>query len=87
MALKEDFAKAVGDVKALNKRPSNDELLQLYALFKQASDGDVKGDRPGMFDLKGRAKFDAWGKLKGKTSDDCMNGYLTLVYGLKRKYN
>ncbi len=86
MALKEDFDKAAVDVKSLTKRPSNDELLQLYAFFKQATEGDVKGSRPGMFDLKGRAKYDSWAKLKGKTPDASMQDYVTLVSSLLTKY-
>ncbi|HWU67873.1 MAG TPA: acyl-CoA-binding protein, partial [Stenotrophobium sp.] len=58
--LKPLFEKALKDVKTLTKRPSNDDLLTLYALFKQATDGDVSGSRPGMLDMVGRAKYDAW---------------------------
>jgi acyl-CoA-binding protein len=60
MALADDFRSAQERVKTLTSRPSNDTLLELYSLFKQATDGDVQGKRPGMLDLKGRAKFDAW---------------------------
>lgn len=86
MALKEDFDKAALDVKSLTKRPSNDELLQLYAYFKQATEGDVKGSRPGMLDLKGRAKYDAWAKLKGNAADSSMQSYISLVSTLITKY-
>ena len=65
MALTEDFAAAQDRVKTLKSRPSNETLLDLYALFKQATAGDVQGKRPGMLDLKGRAKFDAWSGKKG----------------------
>ena len=83
---KEQFDTAVEEVKQLNRRPSNDELLLLYAFFKQASEGDVKGSRPGMLDLKGRAKYDAWAKLKGKSSESCRVEYINLVETLKKKY-
>jgi diazepam-binding inhibitor (GABA receptor modulating acyl-CoA-binding protein) len=57
----------------------NDTLLELYALYKQASSGDVSGSRPGMLDVKGRAKYDAWAKRKGMTKDAAMEAYITLV--------
>jgi diazepam-binding inhibitor (GABA receptor modulating acyl-CoA-binding protein) len=60
------FEEAVIKSKSLKERPSNDELLKLYALYKQATDGDVKGERPGGFDFKGAAKYDAWESQKGK---------------------
>jgi diazepam-binding inhibitor (GABA receptor modulating acyl-CoA-binding protein) len=57
----------------------NDVLLALYALFKQATVGDVAGSRPGMMDLKGRAKYDAWAKHKGMTADAAMAAYIAIV--------
>ena len=59
----EAFKKAATEVQTLKTKPSHEELLELYGLFKQASEGDAKGSRPGFLDLKGRAKFDAWTKL------------------------
>ena len=79
MPLKEDFEKASKDVQALKARPSNDKLLALYALYKQATEGDAKGSRPGMLDIKGRAKFDAWTGKKGTASDAAMQQYVSLV--------
>jgi diazepam-binding inhibitor (GABA receptor modulating acyl-CoA-binding protein) len=35
------FDKAAEDVKNLKQTPSDDELLELYALYKQATVGDV----------------------------------------------
>ena len=61
--LKADFEKAQADVKTITKRPSNDDFLFLYAHFKQANSGDVSGSRPGMMDMVGRAKYDAWADL------------------------
>ncbi len=78
MSAKSDFDKACKDVKNLTSL-SNDELLSLYGLFKQATDGDVQGSRPGMLDLKGRAKFDAWSKLKGTPQEKAMEKYTALV--------
>ncbi len=83
--LKAEFQKAAEDVKGLSKRPDNDSLLKLYALYKQASAGDVTGSRPGMLDFEGRAKFDAWSKLKGKAKDAAMQEYISLVQSLKAK--
>ena len=80
------FEKAAQEIQKLTQRPSNEELLQLYALFKQSTEGDVKGSRPGMLDLKGRAKYDAWAKLKGKPSESCRGDYIILVDSLKKKY-
>lgn len=79
MALKEDFEKAAEEVKGLKSRPSNDDLLELYACYKQATEGDVSGSRPGMLDLKGRAKFDAWSKKRGTTKDAAMQAYIARV--------
>ena len=86
MALSDDFHAAVERSKALTKRPSNEELLDLYALFKQATDGDVSGDRPGGFDFKAIAKFDAWAGKKGKGKDDAMKEYIDLVGKLVASY-
>jgi diazepam-binding inhibitor (GABA receptor modulating acyl-CoA-binding protein) len=66
-------------VKGLSQAPSIDDLLELYALFKQATAGDVSGSRPGMMDFKGRAKFDAWTKKKGTGKDAAMEAYVALV--------
>jgi len=76
------FEQAQKDVETLSSRPSNDDLLALYAHFKQATVGDVEGKRPGMTDFKGRAKYDAWGKLKGTSADDAMEGYINKVNSL-----
>ena len=77
-----DFEEAQAKVKTLTSRPSNDELLQLYALYKQGTVGDVSGKRPGMLDMKGRAKYDAWSKVKGKSADDAKAAYVSLVQKL-----
>ena len=79
MSVDERFVAAQTQVKTLTKRPSNDELLSLYSLFKQATDGDVSGKRPGMLDIRGRAKFDAWKKRKGTTADSAKTQYIALV--------
>lgn len=79
MPLPDDFRSAAERVKTLSARPSNDTLLELYALYKQGSEGDVTGKRPGMLDLKGRAKFDAWSARKGMSKDAAMQQYVALV--------
>jgi acyl-CoA-binding protein len=86
MELKETFEAAVLRSKELTQRPGNDELLTLYALYKQATEGDNTGERPGGFDFKGAAKHDAWVKLSGKPSDECMTDYIAFVEGLHAKY-
>lgn len=82
--LKKKFDAAAKAVQKLAQRPSNEQLLELYALFKQATDGDVTGSRPGMFDLKGRAKFDAWAGKKGTAADSAMKAYVALVTKLQK---
>ena len=79
MSLEEQFKSAAERVKTLTSRPTNEQLLDLYALFKQATDGDCSGARPGMFDLKGRAKFDAWASKKGLGKDQARQNYVALV--------
>ena len=77
--LKARFDQAARDVKELDARPDNTTLLQLYALYKQATVGDANGKRPGMLDLVGRAKYDAWERLKGNTADQAMEQYMAVV--------
>ena len=79
MTATEAFEDAQKRVKTLTEAPSNDELLELYALYKQATVGDVSGSRPGMMDFKGRAKFDAWTKKKGGSKEASMTSYVALV--------
>ena len=79
MALTDDFTAAQERVKALTQRPGNDALLELYAHYKQATVGDNTGKRPGMLDLKGRAKHEAWAAQKGKSKDAAMTSYVALV--------
>ena len=77
------FEQAVVDSKALPEKPDNRTLLQIYALYKQASAGDVDGKRPGFGDMIGRAKWDAWHAIAGKSKDDAMQEYVDLVESLK----
>lgn len=84
MTLSESFEDAQKRVKTLASAPSNDDLLELYALFKQATVGDVSGSRPGMLDFKGRAKFDAWAKKKGTSKEQSMTQYVSLVNRLTK---
>ena len=81
--LKALFEKAVADSKSLPEKPDNATLLQLYALYKQASSGDAEGKRPGFTDMVGRAKWDAWNELKGKDAKAAMQAYADLVESLK----
>jgi acyl-CoA-binding protein len=79
MTLEERFVDAQARVKTLTQAPSTAELLELYALYKQGSSGDVDGKRPGMLDVKGRAKYDAWASKKGSTRAQAMEAYVALV--------
>jgi acyl-CoA-binding protein len=81
--LKVDFEQAAKDVMALQRRPDNDVLLKLYALYKQGADGDVNGPKPGFFDFVGSAKYEAWEKLKGMKADEAMKKYVALVKTLR----
>ncbi|MCG6873717.1 MAG: acyl-CoA-binding protein [Betaproteobacteria bacterium] len=80
--LKKKFEAASQSVKKLDEDPGNDVKLQLYALYKQGSEGDVQGKRPGFTDMIGRAKYDAWAKAKGLSKDDAMKKYIDLVNSL-----
>ena len=86
MNLQDEFNAAVAKSKELTKRPSNEELLDLYALFKQATEGDVSGDRPGGFDFKAIAKFNAWAEKKGISKEKAMQDYVSLVDRLHQLY-
>lgn len=81
--LQAKFEQAVADSKQLPEKPDNATLLQLYALFKQASSGDADGRRPGFGDMIGRAKWDAWNAIAGKSKDEAMQEYVDLVESLK----
>jgi acyl-CoA-binding protein len=81
--LKATFEKAVAESKSLPEKPDNATLLQIYALYKQATVGDVDGKRPGFTDMVGRAKWDAWNEVKGKDSAAAMQEYVDLIESLK----
>lgn len=84
MDLKNMFEQAVSDSKSLSDRPSNDTLLQLYSLYKQATEGDVSAGPPANpFDFVAKAKYEAWAGLKGKTKDAAMKEYVQLIEKLK----
>lgn len=82
----EAFKAAQIRVKALKKTPQANELLNLYALYKQATQGDCTGKRPGMLDMRGRAKFDAWSAQKAKSAAVARQEYVALVSELEGKY-
>lgn len=79
MTPNEAFEDAQKRVKTLSESPGTEDLLELYALYKQATAGDVSGSRPGMMDFKGRAKFDAWAKKKGTGKEAAMTAYVGVV--------
>jgi diazepam-binding inhibitor (GABA receptor modulator, acyl-CoA-binding protein) len=80
-----EFENAVKLSQTITDKPTNEILLQLYSLYKQATEGDVKGDRPGGFDFKGAAKYDAWAGQKGKSKDNAADEYIALVNKLLGK--
>ena len=81
--LHDQFNSAVTRSRQLPSRPSNEDLLQLYALYKQATEGDVTGEQPGGFDFKAIAKYQAWEEVKGKSKEDAMREYVALVSRLE----
>lgn len=84
MELKEQFEKAAADSKNLSAKPDNETLLQLYSLYKQATEGDVSSEGPSNpFDFVGKAKYEAWASLNGKAKDTAMGEYVALVEKLK----
>lgn len=74
-------------MKNLKTKPNNDELLKLYGLFKQATVGDNTTEKPGVFDFKGKAKWEAWDKLKGTSQEEAEQEYIAYVGDLEDKYN
>jgi len=83
--LKKKFEAASAAVMKAKQDPGNDMKLKLYAHYKQATEGDVKGDKPGFTDFVNRAKYEAWSKLKGTSADDAMNAYIKLVDRVTRE--
>nr|CAD7411076.1 unnamed protein product [Timema cristinae] len=81
------FTKAAEDVKVLKATPTDDELLEVYALYKQATVGDVNTARPGLFDFKGKSKWDAWEKKKGTSTADAKEAYISKVKQLEEVYS
>ena len=82
-SLQDRFAQAQADVNNLPSRPDNNTMLKLYALYKQATKGDVTGERPGGFDFVAAAKYDAWSEVKGTAANDAMQKYIDLVASLQ----
>ena len=81
----EAFEQAAVAAKSLPERPDDNTMLQLYALYKQGSAGDVQGDKPGFFDFVGTAKYEAWEKLKGTSEEDARSQYVELITKLGGK--
>lgn len=81
--LDQAFQQAFEDIQTLTERPDNDTMLKLYSLYKQGTEGDIQGDKPGFFDFVGVAKYEAWEKLQGMSADEAKQGYIDLVNQLK----
>jgi acyl-CoA-binding protein len=79
VSLTERFEEAVAKSKTLTTRPDNQTLLKIYALYKQGTQGDVQGDKPGFVDMVGRAKYEAWEGQQGKSRDEAMTDYIALI--------
>ncbi len=83
MSQQQEFEKAAQDVQKLPSKPDTETLLELYALYKQGTEGDVSGSRPGILDVKGRKKFDAWASKKGTSKEQAQQAYIALVRKLQ----
>lgn len=81
--LKSTFEAAVANSRKLSERPDNATLLRIYGLYKQATQGDVQGAKPGFSDLVGRAKWDAWNQQKGSSAETAMQAYIDLIESLR----
>lgn len=81
--LEKEFEACAVEINDLPERPNNDDLLSLYAFYKQATRGDVSGKRPGMLNIAGRTKYDAWAEIAGTDAEEAMQGYVNLVRALQ----
>lgn len=79
MDIHESFKSALERVQTLGSRPSNETLLKLYGLYKQATEGELKEDRPGGFDFKAIVKYDSWASLRGMSKEEAMQAYIDIV--------
>ncbi|XP_053119941.1 acyl-CoA-binding domain-containing protein 7 isoform X2 [Hemicordylus capensis] len=86
MTLQTDFETAAENVKKLKTRPTDDELKELYGLYKQSIVGDINIECPGMLDLKGKAKWEVWNEKKGMSKEDAMKAYISKANELIQKY-
>ncbi|KAG5857033.1 acyl-CoA-binding domain-containing protein 7 isoform X2 [Anguilla rostrata] len=86
MTLQSEFEQIAGDVKKIKTRPEDQELLDLYGLYKQGTVGDINTDKPGMLDMKGKAKWEAWNSRKGMSEVDAMTAYIALAKEIIDKY-
>uniref|UniRef100_A0A6J0SBI9 Acyl-CoA-binding domain-containing protein 7 n=1 Tax=Pogona vitticeps TaxID=103695 RepID=A0A6J0SBI9_9SAUR len=86
MTLQADFDNAAENVRKLKTRPTDDELRELYGLYKQATVGDINIDCPGMLDMKAKAKWEAWNLKKGLSKEDAMKAYISKANGMIEKY-
>ena len=83
--LQQQFERAHADAQALSDRPDDETLLELYSFYKQATEGDVTGEKPSPFQFKARAKFDAWAARSGMSRETAMKAYIKLVNHLKAR--
>ena len=83
MTSETEFRDAAERVQKLPQRPGSQDLLALYSLYKQATEGDVRGQRPGILDVRGRAKYNAWAAIEGKSAEDAKAEYVALVERLE----
>lgn len=80
------FLNAAAAAKSLPEKPDDNTMLDIYALYKQGSGGDVSGDKPGFFDFVGTAKYEAWEKLQGTSMEDAQSRYIELIQKLGGRF-
>ncbi|XP_053983571.1 acyl-CoA-binding protein homolog [Hylaeus volcanicus] len=86
MSVDQRFEAAVETLKSFTKRPSDTEFLELYGLYKQITAGDINKPRPGMMDLRAKAKWDSWKSREGMSKDAAKEAYAKHIDTLSAKY-
>lgn len=77
-----EFAQAKERLNSLKEDPGNEVKLKIYALFKQATIGKCNTPKPGMMDIVGKYKWNAWNDLGSMSQDDAQQEYIKLVDNL-----
>ena len=87
MDLLSNFQNVAIAVKKIKTKPSDEELLDLYGLYKQATVGNNMTDKPWMFDYEKLAKWGAWMKFFNLSTEDAQKKYIDAAYLVINKYS